>query len=74
MRRKPTSKIRTLPVLWPAQESAWESPINGCPSGPLLPESYFIGMLGLGASLAAASLPPIILTPKTSQKHELEQT
>lgn len=73
MRQKRIDKARKLPVQWQGQDCAWEMPISAGPADALRPESYFIGLLGLGESLTA-SLPPIILTPKTSQNYELEQT
>jgi len=68
MRPQRTSKIRTLPVSWPVGDCAWASPVNVRPSDAVAPEAYFIGLLGLGAAM-----PPIILTPKNSQKYELKQ-
>lgn len=73
MRPKRTYKARKLPVQWQMKDCAWELQINTPPADLLRPESYFIGLLGLGAALTA-SMPPIILTPKTSQNYELEQT
>jgi len=73
MRRKQTSKIRSLPVQWQMQDCAWISLVNVRQPGAVPPESYFIGLLGLGGSLTACT-PPIILTPKTSQKYELKQS
>lgn len=72
MRSKRPSKIRSLPVLWQTQDCAWQSRINVQRPDAKPPESYFIGLLGLGASLTA-DMPPIILTPKTSQNYELKE-
>lgn len=73
MRPKRTNKNRKLPVHWQKRECAWQPEVQvRLPDAPP-PESYFIGLLGLGASLTA-SMPPIILTHKTSQKYELKQT
>ncbi len=70
MASKRKSKIRNLPVEWQGGD-AWRLPVQVRPPAAVPPESYFIGMLGLGASLTS-SLPPIILTEKTSPKYELK--
>jgi hypothetical protein len=73
MRPKRTSRNRRLPIQWSDQECAWQPRVQVGQSNVVPPESYFIGLLGLGASLTA-SMPPIILTHKTSPKYELKQT
>lgn len=73
MRPKRTKKNRKLPVHWQKRESAWQPEVQVRQPGAAPPESFFIGMLGLGASLTA-SLPPIILTHKTAHEYELKQT
>jgi hypothetical protein len=72
MRAKQKSKIRALPVLWPEGDCAWEPKVKARMADMAPPESFFIGLLGLGMSLTSV-MPPIILTPKNSQNYELKE-
>ena len=67
-----TPNARTLPVQW-QENCAWQPQVHVRQPDLAPLESFFIGMLGLGASLTA-SMPPIILTDKTSHEYELKQT
>ena len=71
MSAQSASQIRIVPVQW--QECAWQPQVQVRQPDMAPPESFFIGMLGLGAALTA-TMPPIILTHKTSHEYELKQT
>jgi len=62
--------MRKVPVLW--QESALWQPLIQMRQPQVALEKFFIGMPELSASMAT-SMPPIILTPKTSHEYEFKE-